>query len=110
MRLLIRQRLIDGIPSWYKVKGKYLKPVAKPGQWLLFKPVADKRCLFPGQIVFCQLPPGDHLYAQYIARIDHWTGDGSDVSARRRFVIGSNNTVDGICDDRHILGLMTRRS
>ena len=110
MRLLIRQRLIDGIPSWYKVKGKYLQPGVKPGQWLLFKPVADKRCLFPGQIVFCQLPPGDHLYAQYIARIDHWTGDGSDGSARRRFVIGSNNTVDGICDDRHILGLMTRLS
>ena len=104
----IRDRLIEYESSWYKVTGGWLDPVAQPGQWVLLEPVRFKwHFLKVGDIVFCQVQPGDWLYVHWIVQIQHdvhtlWDGDHP-----RRFVIGNNDDppdVDGTCYDWHIFG------
>ena len=95
---MLKESLTHGVGCQYRAMGRSLYPTVKPGDCCFIEPVVNPDSLQPGNIVFCQVQPGNRFVVDTIMRMDD---DGAAVPAqeRRRWMV-----KNGWCYDRHIYG------
>ena len=82
----------------YKSAGNSLFPLVHANDSCLFEPVANPEELKQGDVVFCEVQPGDRFFAHLIHKIE-WE------AWFRVFTIGDiDGNVNGHCFDEKIYG------
>ena len=108
----IRARLIEGKYCWCRLHGKWLEPLAQPGQWLRLKPVRSYNWykVRLGDMVFAQTQPGDYLNVHVVIDVEPYADDrGCGII----YTMGSNNDpsiMHGTCHEGHLLGRVVKVS
>ena len=104
--ILIKEQLLGGRTVQYCSSGNSLKPDVWSGDCCLFEPVESESDLEKGDIVFCQVQPGDKFYAHKILKVESVKAAGSARGRyRKKYTIGKNKGhTNGYCYIDHIYG------
>ena len=107
--VMMKAQLQKGTSVQYRSSGWSLWPTVHTDDCCLFEPVLDPGLLREGDIVFCQVQPGDRYFAHKILKIEWFKAAASATPAghtmTRCFTIGNNRGhANGWCLDHHIYG------
>ena len=106
---IIKMKLQQGHTVKFNYQGSSLEPYMGAEYCLEFEPVVDHGQLSEGDIVFCEVQPGNKMLAQKILHIGDWHQTGC-ISPKRYFYIGRKADPPGrhgYCYDEHIYGRMS---
>ena len=98
---MCKKQLLEGTPVQYKSGGNSLYPLVHANDSCLFAPVVNPDTLKVGDIVFCDVQPGNRFCAHMIKTIECTR---TAVSARRFIISDRSGHVNGHCFDEHIYG------
>ena len=112
--MLLKEKLQAGKSGQFRSSGWSLWPRVHSGDCCIYEPIVDIDKIKPGDIVFCEVQPGNRFYAHLVLTID-WENKSPAASAsaagarsippRRRFWIGNQSgRSNGYCYDPHIYG------
>ena len=112
---MCKKQLLEGTPVQYKSGGNSLYPLVHANDSCLFAPVVNPDTLKVGDIVFCEVQPGNRFFAHLIKTIE-WENCKVDprtaasararrTEPRRKFTIGNiSGHINGHCFEEHIYG------
>ena len=84
----------------YRSSGWSLWPLVHGNDVCMYEPVLHPETIREGDIVFCEVQPGDRFYAHKVHKIYR-------ANCIRYFDIGNNHDpprINGWCQDHHIYG------
>ena len=103
--VMIKDQLQEGRTVQYRSSGNSLFPIVHSNDVCMYEPVLRPETIREGDIVFCEVQPGDRIYAHKVHRI-YWD------NFIRYFDIGNNHDpppgINGWCQDHHIYGRLIK--